>query len=106
LSISKCRKNIESFLEACHEVGLDEVEMCSVNDVLEGKNTSKVAKTIITLSNHFQYRQQQQQQQHLNNSQQYSQINQNFDHIRQPQQQHSSGTNACLTIQQQQQTAV
>jgi hypothetical protein len=102
LSVAKCRKNIESFIEACHQVGLDEVDLCCVNDVLEGKNTSKVARTVVTLANYSQYR-----TQHLHDSQHYGQINQSFDQVRQQQQQQQQpGPNGCLTLQQQQQTAV
>ncbi|XP_029769960.1 leucine-rich repeat and calponin homology domain-containing protein 4, partial [Terrapene carolina triunguis] len=32
----KCRKNVESFLEACRHMGVPEVALCSASDVLQG----------------------------------------------------------------------
>ncbi|XP_065426540.1 leucine-rich repeat and calponin homology domain-containing protein 4 isoform X2 [Chrysemys picta bellii] len=32
----KCRKNVESFLEACRRMGVPEVALCSTSDVLQG----------------------------------------------------------------------
>ncbi|XP_050789234.1 LOW QUALITY PROTEIN: leucine-rich repeat and calponin homology domain-containing protein 4 [Gopherus flavomarginatus] len=32
----KCRKNVESFLEACRRMGVPEVALCSASDVLQG----------------------------------------------------------------------
>jgi len=71
-------------------------------NIFLGKNTSKVARTVVTLANYSQYR-----TQHLHDSQHYGQINQSFDQVRQQQQQQQQpGPNGCLTLQQQQQTAV
>lgn len=62
LSIAKCRKNVENFIESCQRLGIDEIDMCCAHDIIEAKNTSKVARTVIMLANYTQYCQQQQHQ--------------------------------------------
>ncbi|KAM5228926.1 leucine-rich repeat and calponin homology domain-containing protein 4 [Ctenodactylus gundi] len=36
LSALKCRKNVESFLEACRKMGMPEADLCSPSDLLQG----------------------------------------------------------------------
>ncbi|XP_008047149.1 leucine-rich repeat and calponin homology domain-containing protein 4, partial [Carlito syrichta] len=36
LSALKCRKNVESFLEACRKMGVPEADLCSPSDLLQG----------------------------------------------------------------------
>ena len=43
LTIAKCRKNIESFIYACKKFGLKSDEICSSQDIIESKNTFKIA---------------------------------------------------------------
>jgi Leucine-rich repeat (LRR) protein len=49
LSMAKSRKNVESFIEACQKFGLNSDEICSSNDIIESKNTHKVARTIMSI---------------------------------------------------------
>lgn len=49
LSMAKSRKNVESFIEACQKFGLNSDEICSSNDIIESKNTHKVARTIMNI---------------------------------------------------------
>ncbi|XP_054884690.1 DISP complex protein LRCH3 isoform X1 [Poeciliopsis prolifica] len=37
LTMAKCRRNVENFLEACRRIGVPQDRLCSVGDVLEGK---------------------------------------------------------------------
>ncbi|XP_047450555.1 DISP complex protein LRCH3 isoform X2 [Mugil cephalus] len=36
LTMAKCRRNVENFLEACRRIGVPQDRLCSVGDVLEG----------------------------------------------------------------------
>ena len=49
LSMAKSRKNVESFIEACQKFGLNSDEICSSNDIIESRNTHKVARTIMNI---------------------------------------------------------
>ncbi|XP_038164427.1 DISP complex protein LRCH3 isoform X3 [Cyprinodon tularosa] len=37
LTMAKCRRNVENFLEACRRIGVPQDRLCSVEEVLEGK---------------------------------------------------------------------
>ncbi|KAM9480651.1 DISP complex protein LRCH3 isoform 2-T2 [Clarias gariepinus] len=37
LTMAKCRRNVENFLEACRKIGVPQGRLCSVGEVLEGK---------------------------------------------------------------------
>ncbi|XP_062861265.1 DISP complex protein LRCH3 isoform X2 [Trichomycterus rosablanca] len=37
LTMAKCRRNVENFLEACRKIGVPQGSLCSVAEVLEGK---------------------------------------------------------------------
>ncbi|XP_026769464.3 DISP complex protein LRCH3 isoform X6 [Pangasianodon hypophthalmus] len=37
LTMAKCRRNVENFLEACRKIGVPQGSLCSVGEVLEGK---------------------------------------------------------------------
>ncbi|KAI5098520.1 leucine-rich repeat and calponin-like domain-containing protein 3 isoform X5, partial [Silurus meridionalis] len=39
LTMAKCRRNVENFLEACRKIGVPQGSLCSVAEVLEGKAT-------------------------------------------------------------------
>jgi len=51
LSLAKCRKNVENFIDACRRLGLAENDMCCAQDIIESKNIAKVARTVIMLMN-------------------------------------------------------
>uniref|UniRef100_A0A671THN4 Calponin-homology (CH) domain-containing protein n=1 Tax=Sparus aurata TaxID=8175 RepID=A0A671THN4_SPAAU len=36
LTMAKCRRNVENFLEACRRIGVPQDRLCSVGEVLEG----------------------------------------------------------------------
>ncbi|XP_064638405.1 serine/arginine repetitive matrix protein 1-like [Lineus longissimus] len=46
LSMAKCRRNVENFLDACRRIGLDEAYLCACDDVLEELRPALVAKTV------------------------------------------------------------
>ncbi|XP_017260365.1 DISP complex protein LRCH3 isoform X2 [Kryptolebias marmoratus] len=37
LTMAKCRRNVENFLEACRRIGVPQDRLCSVGDILDGK---------------------------------------------------------------------
>uniref|UniRef100_A0A3Q0R6W0 Calponin-homology (CH) domain-containing protein n=1 Tax=Amphilophus citrinellus TaxID=61819 RepID=A0A3Q0R6W0_AMPCI len=46
LTMAKCRRNVENFLEACRRIGVPQVDrLCSVGDILEG-NGGRVYATV------------------------------------------------------------
>ncbi|KAF6084447.1 leucine rich repeats and calponin homology domain containing 1 [Phyllostomus discolor] len=48
LSMAKCRRNVENFLEACRKLGVPEADLCSPGDVLR-LDLRHVRKTVDTL---------------------------------------------------------
>ncbi|XP_060082646.1 DISP complex protein LRCH3-like isoform X2 [Ylistrum balloti] len=49
LTMAKCRKNVENFLEACRKIGVNRDQICAAQDILEEKGISRVATTISAL---------------------------------------------------------
>ncbi|XP_069104076.1 leucine-rich repeat and calponin homology domain-containing protein 1-like isoform X6 [Argopecten irradians] len=49
LTMAKCRKNVENFLEACRKIGVTRDQICAAQDILEDKGLSRVAATISAL---------------------------------------------------------
>ncbi|KAJ8726134.1 hypothetical protein PYW07_000832 [Mythimna separata] len=49
LTMARCRRNVDNFLEACRKIGVEEKLMCCAADVLEGKGTVQVAITVTEL---------------------------------------------------------
>ncbi|XP_033760394.1 DISP complex protein LRCH3-like isoform X2 [Pecten maximus] len=49
LTMAKCRKNVENFLEACKKIGVNRDQICAAQDILEEKGISRVAVTISAL---------------------------------------------------------
>ncbi|XP_021371751.1 leucine-rich repeat and calponin homology domain-containing protein 2-like isoform X6 [Mizuhopecten yessoensis] len=49
LTLAKCRKNVENFLEACRKIGVNRDQICAAQDILEEKGISRVAVTISAL---------------------------------------------------------
>ncbi|XP_052216760.1 serine-rich adhesin for platelets-like [Dreissena polymorpha] len=49
LTLPKCRKNVENFLEACRKIGIPKDQMCDPADILAGKGLHRVAGTVAAL---------------------------------------------------------
>lgn len=49
LTMARCRRNVDNFLEACRKIGVDENMVCCSSDVLEGRGVVQVAITVIEL---------------------------------------------------------
>uniref|UniRef100_A0A1I8NW32 Calponin-homology (CH) domain-containing protein n=1 Tax=Stomoxys calcitrans TaxID=35570 RepID=A0A1I8NW32_STOCA len=49
LTMARCRRNVDNFLEACRKIGVDENLICCAADVLEGKGAVQVAITVSEL---------------------------------------------------------
>ncbi|XP_033117841.1 DISP complex protein LRCH3-like isoform X3 [Anneissia japonica] len=49
LSMAKCRKNVENFIEACRRLGVTQDKLCSAADILEEKGILRVANTVQSL---------------------------------------------------------
>lgn len=49
LTMARCRRNVDNFIEACRKIGVEEKLMCCAADVLEGKGTVQVAITVCEL---------------------------------------------------------
>ncbi|XP_019892111.2 leucine-rich repeat and calponin homology domain-containing protein isoform X2 [Musca domestica] len=49
LTMARCRRNVDNFLEACRKIGVDENLICCAADVLEGKGAVQVAITVCEL---------------------------------------------------------
>ncbi|XP_069805944.1 leucine-rich repeat and calponin homology domain-containing protein 4 isoform X2 [Dendropsophus ebraccatus] len=52
LNLVKCRKNVDSFLEACRRLGVPEDDLCSPHDILEGEGLSRLFITVQSLFRH------------------------------------------------------
>ncbi|XP_060519079.1 leucine-rich repeat and calponin homology domain-containing protein isoform X2 [Cylas formicarius] len=49
LTMARCRRNVDNFIEACRKIGVDENLICCAADVLEGKGLVQVAVTVMEL---------------------------------------------------------
>ncbi|XP_063430139.1 leucine-rich repeat and calponin homology domain-containing protein-like isoform X3 [Mytilus trossulus] len=49
LTLAKCRKNVENFLEACRKLGVHREQICGAQDILEEKGVSRLAVTTSAL---------------------------------------------------------
>ncbi|KAK9869604.1 hypothetical protein WA026_003353 [Henosepilachna vigintioctopunctata] len=49
LTMARCRRNVDNFIEACKKIGVDENLQCCASDVLEGKGLVQVAITVTEL---------------------------------------------------------
>ncbi|XP_040197187.1 leucine-rich repeat and calponin homology domain-containing protein 1 isoform X4 [Rana temporaria] len=49
LSMAKCRRNVENFLEACRKLGVPEEKLCLPHHILEEKGLMKVSITVQAL---------------------------------------------------------
>uniref|UniRef100_A0A1A8QAC5 Leucine-rich repeats and calponin homology (CH) domain containing 3 n=1 Tax=Nothobranchius pienaari TaxID=704102 RepID=A0A1A8QAC5_9TELE len=50
LTMAKCRRNVENFLEACRRIGVPQDRLCSVGDVLGGKGGGLYGTVEVLLS--------------------------------------------------------
>ncbi|XP_050015701.1 DISP complex protein LRCH3 isoform X6 [Alexandromys fortis] len=62
LTMAKCRRNVENFLEACRKIGVPQEQLCLPLHILEEKGLSQVAVTVQALLELAPPKQQQQQQ--------------------------------------------
>ncbi|XP_077785753.1 DISP complex protein LRCH3 isoform X9 [Podarcis muralis] len=73
LTMAKCRRNVENFLEACRKIGVPQERLCLPLHILEERGLTRVAETVQALlerappkpQHHHQQQQQQQQQNQL-----------------------------------------
>ncbi|XP_019871331.2 leucine-rich repeat and calponin homology domain-containing protein isoform X2 [Aethina tumida] len=52
LTMARCRRNVDNFIEACRKIGVDEGRLCSAIDVteaLEGRGLPRLVRTVETL---------------------------------------------------------
>lgn len=49
LTMAKCRRNVENFLEACRKIGVPQEQLCLPLHILEEKGLSQVALTVQAL---------------------------------------------------------
>ncbi|CAB1347170.1 unnamed protein product [Coregonus sp. 'balchen'] len=49
LSMAKCRRNVENFLDACRKMGVPEDKLCLPHHILEEKGMIKVSMTVQAL---------------------------------------------------------
>ncbi|KAM4037171.1 leucine-rich repeat and calponin homology domain-containing protein 4 isoform 2-T2 [Anomaloglossus baeobatrachus] len=49
LNLVKCRKNVDSFLDACRRLGVPEDDICSPYDILEGEGLGRLFITVQSL---------------------------------------------------------
>uniref|UniRef100_A0A670ZMW5 Calponin-homology (CH) domain-containing protein n=2 Tax=Pseudonaja textilis TaxID=8673 RepID=A0A670ZMW5_PSETE len=49
LTIAKCRRNVENFLEACRKIGVPQERLCLPLHILEEKGLAQVAETVQAL---------------------------------------------------------
>uniref|UniRef100_A0A8B9XU32 Leucine rich repeats and calponin homology domain containing 3 n=1 Tax=Bos mutus grunniens TaxID=30521 RepID=A0A8B9XU32_BOSMU len=62
LTMAKCRRNVENFLEACRKIGVPQEQLCLPLHILEEKGLSQVAMTVQALLELAPPKQQQQHQ--------------------------------------------
>ncbi|XP_055682493.1 leucine-rich repeat and calponin homology domain-containing protein isoform X2 [Lutzomyia longipalpis] len=49
LTMARCRRNVDNFLEACRKIGVDDNLLCCAADVLEGNRVVQIAITVSEL---------------------------------------------------------
>ncbi|KAK6763358.1 hypothetical protein RB195_023889 [Necator americanus] len=56
LTLPKAKRNINNFILSCRKLGVSEKSICSSTDILNGRNTANVAKTVLALHKLFPQR--------------------------------------------------
>lgn len=49
LTVTRCRRNVDNFLDACRKTGVDDKLICCAADILEGKGVVQTAITVVEL---------------------------------------------------------
>ncbi|XP_025079900.1 mediator of RNA polymerase II transcription subunit 12-like isoform X4 [Pomacea canaliculata] len=49
LTLAKCRRNVENFLEACKKIGVDQEQICAPADIMDERGVQRVAITVAAL---------------------------------------------------------
>lgn len=49
LTVTRCRRNVDNFLDACRRIGVDDKLICCAADILEGRGVVQVAITVVEL---------------------------------------------------------
>ncbi|BFZ00956.1 hypothetical protein BsWGS_03993 [Bradybaena similaris] len=49
LTLAKCRRNVDNFLDACKKIGVDQEQLCGPQDIFDEKGISRVAITVAAL---------------------------------------------------------
>lgn len=49
LTVTRCRRNVDNFLDACRKIGVDDKLICCAADILEGRGVVQVAITVVEL---------------------------------------------------------
>ncbi|RUS83426.1 hypothetical protein EGW08_008798, partial [Elysia chlorotica] len=49
LTLAKCRRNVDNFLDACRKIGVDQEQICGPQDIFDEKGISRVALTVAAL---------------------------------------------------------
>lgn len=49
LTMAKCRKNVENFLDACRKIGVGKEQICSSQDILDENGIIRVSITVAAL---------------------------------------------------------
>ena len=49
LSLAKCRRNVDNFLDACSKLGVPQSKLCSSADIMHGKGLSRIVSTVTDL---------------------------------------------------------
>jgi len=49
LSLAKCRRNVDNFLDACIKLGVEKSRLCSASDILYERGVSRLADTVTDL---------------------------------------------------------
>lgn len=52
LTMPKCQKNVDYFLDACKKLGVDRDKLCTPSDILEEKSPLRVCQTVESLLEH------------------------------------------------------
>lgn len=49
LTVTRCRRNVDCFLDACRRIGVDEKLICCAADILEARGVVQIAITVVEL---------------------------------------------------------